>query len=152
MTTNPKLPLSNDERVVLRKAKVKLRELHTFDSEQIAQLLGVSSNRAKTLKGLADFQRVPSVGNKLADRLVFQLNLFSLCEIKEMDGGKLFDELERTLGVWIDSCVEDQIRCVINFANNPESKKQWYDFTNVRKAYRNQVGFPKDRPTKAWYE
>lgn len=44
-------------------------------------------------------------------------------EVKERNGSKLFDELEQKLGVWTDSCVEDQIRCVIHFANNPESKK-----------------------------
>ncbi|GIO25195.1 hypothetical protein J11TS1_37760 [Oceanobacillus sp. J11TS1] len=64
----------------------------------------------------------------------------------------MFDNLEKQLGVWTDSCVEDQIRCVMNYANHPDSNRQWFDFTNERKAYREKVGYPLSRPKKAWYE
>lgn len=146
------LPLTDMEKRKLRKAKVKISELHTFDQEQIAQILDLPVETAKKLKGLADFQSVPSIGYKLAEKLVYQLNLFSLSEMKEKDPAKLFDELEQKLGVWTDSCVEDQIRCVVHYANNPDSSKQWYDFTDERKSYRKKVGFPVNRPIKAWYE
>ncbi|MEH7180182.1 helix-hairpin-helix domain-containing protein [Neobacillus vireti] len=152
MSSIPKLPLTDGEKSKLRKAKVKINEIHTFTREQIALMLDISVDRAKVLKGLADFQSVPSIGSKLSEKLVFELNLFSLSEIKEKDGAKLFDELEQKLGVWTDSCVEDQIRCVINYSNNPESSKQWFDFTEERKSYRDKVGFPSNRPIKAWYE
>lgn len=152
MSSYTKLPLTEGEKLKLRKAKVKIREIHTFDKERLAQMLDVSVERAKVLKGLADFQSVPSIGSKLAEKLVFELNIFSLKEIKAKDGAELFDELEQKLGVWTDSCVEDQIRCVINFSNDLESSKQWFDFTEERKAYRDTVGFPKNRPIKAWYE
>ena len=68
---------------------------------------------------------------------------------RKKNGAKLFDELEQKLGVWTDSCVEDQLRCVIHFANNPESRKQWFDFTEERKTYRDKIGFPKNRPIMA---
>ncbi|MFM1651618.1 helix-hairpin-helix domain-containing protein [Brevibacillus sp. B_LB10_24] len=152
LSSGTKLPLTDCEKSKLRKAKVKISEIHTFSKEQIVQMLDVSVERAKILKGLADFQSVPSIGPKLAERLVFKLNIFSLSEIKAKDAGELFDELEKKSGVWIDSCVEDQIRCVINFSNNLDSSKQWFDFTEDRKAYRDKVGFPKNRPIKAWYE
>lgn len=152
MGSNIKLPLTNEEKSKLRKSKVKVSELHTFNTEKIANTLNIPLSKAKVLKGLAEFQTVPSIGSKLAEKLVFKLNIFSLSEIKEKDGGKVFDELEQKLGVWTDSCVEDQIRCVINYANNPNSSKQWFDFTEERKAYRDRVGFPKNGPTKAWYE
>lgn len=152
MSSGTKLPLTDCEKSKLRKAKVKISEIHTFSKEQIVQMLDVSVERAKILKGLADFQSVPSIGPKLAERLVFKLNIFSLSEIKEKDAAELFDELEKKSGVWIDSCVEDQVRCVINFSNNLDSSKQWFDFTEDRKAYRDKVGFPKNRPIKAWYE
>lgn len=152
MSSNTKLPLTDGEKAKLRKAKVKIRELHTFEREHIAEMLDVSLERAKILKGLADFQSVPSIGSKLAEKLVFELGIFSLSEIKEKNGAKLFDELEQKLGVWTDSCVEDQIRRVIHFANNPESNKQWFDFTEERKTYRDKVGFPENRPIMAWYE
>ncbi|MFB1049399.1 helix-hairpin-helix domain-containing protein [Paraliobacillus sp. JSM ZJ581] len=152
MSSYTKLPLTDGEKDKLRKAKVKIRELHTFNKEHIAVLLDVSYERANILKGLADFQSVPSIGLKLAEKLVFELKLFSLSEIKEKNGAKLFDELEQQLGVWTDSCVEDQIRCVIYFANNPKSSKQWFDFTEERKTYRNKIGFPKNRPITPWHE
>ncbi|RLL48351.1 Pathogenicity locus [Oceanobacillus piezotolerans] len=152
MSSNPKLPLTDSEKSKLRKAKVKISEIHTYNREEIVVMLDISVERANILKGLADFQSIPSIGSKLAEKLVFELNFFSLEDVKGKDGAKLFDELEQKLGVWSDSCVEDQIRCVINFSNNPGSSKQWFDFTEERKAYRDKLGFPKNRPIKAWYE
>ncbi|MEI2357936.1 helix-hairpin-helix domain-containing protein [Mesobacillus zeae] len=55
--------------------------------------------------------------------------------MRQKDGAVLFDLLEKERGVWTDSCVEDQIRCVISFANDPSSNKQWFDFKDERKKY-----------------
>jgi len=30
----------------------------------------------------------------------------------------------------------------VHHANNPGSKKQWWDFTGERKAYRSKYGYP----------
>jgi hypothetical protein len=147
-----KLPLTDAQRSILRKAKIKISDLNTYNSEQIALILNISDQQAKKLKGLAEFQTVPSIGLKLAEKLVYKLNLQSLEEIKDKNGALLFDELEKKLGVWTDSCVEDQLRCVIHYANNQQSSKKWFDFTEERKAFRKKVGFPENRPKKAWYE
>lgn len=152
MSANPKFPLKDNEKTILRNRKVKLKELHTFTTEKIAEMLDIPPDRANVLKGLADFQSVPSIGLKLAEKLVYQLKIYSLSEIKHEDGGKLFDSLEQKLGVWTDPCVEDQIRCVIHYANNPKAYKQWFDFTDERKSYREKNGYPENRPTMAWYE
>ncbi|MDR4889788.1 helix-hairpin-helix domain-containing protein [Fredinandcohnia sp. QZ13] len=152
MSKNPKLPLSLEEKGKLRKAKVKIGEIHKLSTSQIRKTLDVPEERARMIKGLADFQTVPSVGFELASKLVNDLYIFSLQEIIQKDGATLFDLLEKELGVWTDSCVEDQIRCVINYANNTNSNKQWFDFTDERKIYRQMYGYPKDRPQKAWYE
>ncbi|WP_233549531.1 helix-hairpin-helix domain-containing protein [Lysinibacillus yapensis] len=72
--------------------------------------------------------------------------------MKDKNGADLFDELEQRLNVWTDSCVEDQIRCVINYANDSNSSLQWFDFTSERKNYREKVGYPERRPKTAWYE
>lgn len=138
MGLNIKLPLTHEEKSKLRKAKVKITELYTFNTEQIVYMLNVNREKAKVLKGLAEFQTVPSIGHKLAEKLVFKLSVFSLSEIKDKSASQLFDQLEQQLGVWTDGCVEDQIRCVINYANNPKSSKQWFDFTEERKAYRKK--------------
>ncbi|WP_088103058.1 helix-hairpin-helix domain-containing protein [Halalkalibacter urbisdiaboli] len=152
MGLNIKLPLTHEEKLKLRKAKVKISEIHTLSEKQIVHMLSISLEKAQVLKGLAEFQTVPSIGYKLAEKLVFKLSVFSLSDIKDKNGAQLFDQLEKQLGVWTDGCVEDQIRCVINHANNPKSSKQWFDFTEERKAYREIVGYPENRPIKAWYE
>ena len=141
-----KLPLTDDEKSKLRKAKIKMADLHTFTRDEIAQLLDVSDERATILKGLADFQSVPSIGDKLAGKLVHKLNVYSLEEIKDRDAASLFNKLEQINGALTDSCVEDQIRCVIHIANTPGSSKQWFDFTEERKAYREKYGFPDNSP------
>ncbi|THE13042.1 Pathogenicity locus [Bacillus timonensis] len=152
MGTNPKLPLTLEEKGRLRKAKVKIGEIHKLSTSQLRQTIDVPEDRARLIKGLAEFQSVPSIGFELASKLVNNLHILSLQDIKQKDGARLFDLLEKELGVWMDSCVEDQIRCVIHFANNPNNNKQWFDFTDDRKLYRQKYGYPKDRPQKAWYE
>ncbi len=152
MGTNPKLPLALEEKGKLRKAKVKIGEIYKLSTAEIRQILDVPEDRARLIKGLAEFQTVPSIGFELASKLVNHLHIISLQDIKQKDGAALFDLLEKKLGVWTDSCVEDQLRCVINFANDPNSNRQWFDFTDERKQYRQMFGYPKDRPQKAWYD
>ncbi|WP_343327837.1 helix-hairpin-helix domain-containing protein [Lentibacillus saliphilus] len=77
-------------------------------------------------------------------RLKIKLNEFHNLDVDQI--------IEKELGCWTDPCVEDQIICIIHYANRPESDKQWYDFTAERKRYRVQNGYPSDRPQVAWYE
>ncbi|TMN20927.1 helix-hairpin-helix domain-containing protein [Lentibacillus cibarius] len=60
--------------------------------------------------------------------------------------------MEATLGCRTAPCVEDQIICVIHHANHSVSDKQWFDFTEYRKAYRQKFGYPRSRPKIPWYE
>lgn len=152
MSSNPKLELRQNEKAQLRRAKIKISEVHTHGEEKLARILGISDERARTVKALAEFQEVPSIGYELAGKLVHRLGIYSLKELKDKNGAELLNELEQRLGVWTDPCVEDQIRCVVYFANNPSSNKKWFDFTNERKDYRKKNGYPEDRPKKAWYE
>jgi hypothetical protein len=114
-------------------------------------LLNATTERAKEIYALAEFQTAPSVGIKFAEDLVF-LGYYSLNELKEKDGAKLTDEYEQKKGYWIDPCVEDQFRLIVNFANTHDTKKTWWDFTEERKKFRIENGYPKSRPQKAWYE
>ncbi|UOQ92128.1 helix-hairpin-helix domain-containing protein [Halobacillus shinanisalinarum] len=149
---NPKLPFEKDEKAKLRKAKVKISDIHNKEVDELSKILCVPMNRARLIKGLASFQLVPSIGEKLAEKIVHNLEINSLHEIRDENGAELFDKLESNLGVWTDPCVEDQIRCVIYYANHPKSNKQWFDFTEERKLYRQRNGYPESRPKKAWYE
>ncbi len=65
---------------------------------------------------------------------------------------RLNSSFGRTLGYWVDPCVEDALRCIVYHANNPNSDKCWFDFTEGRKSYRAQNGYPATRPSLAWYE
>ncbi|GEN45446.1 helix-hairpin-helix domain-containing protein [Alkalibacillus haloalkaliphilus] len=152
MTATTKLPLTSNERGRLRKNKIKLNEVHYLEIDFLSNVLEVPNERALELRGLAQFQQVPTIGIKLAEKLVNHLKLYSLEEMKKQDGAKLFDQLEERLGVWTDSCVEDQIRCVIHYARKPNNDIKWHDFTQERKSFREKHGYPKTRPTKAWYE
>jgi hypothetical protein len=114
--------------------------------------LNTTKERAKTVRGLASFQQVPSVGPQLAGKMVYHLGLTSLKELKGVDAAELFDQLEVSLGVWTDACVEDQIRCLVHNAENPDSTKVWHEFTRERKAFRKQFGYPSTRPESSWYE
>jgi hypothetical protein len=91
------------------------------------------------------------VGIKFAEDLVF-LGLYSLNELKQKDAAQLTDEYELKKGYWIDPCVEDQFRLVVYFANTNDQTKTWWNFTEERKKFRAENGYPKTRPTTAWFE
>jgi hypothetical protein len=148
---NIKLPLTDIEKASLRKNKIKIVNILDFATDELEVLLNATSERAKEIYALAAFQTIPSIGIKFAEDLVF-LGYYSINELKNKDGAKLTDEYERKKGYWIDPCVEDQFRLVVNFANTNDTKKTWWDFTQERKKYRTENGYPTSRPQEAWYE
>jgi len=149
--TNIKLPLTDIEKANLRKNKIKIANILDFATDELEVLLNATTERAKEIYALTEFQTVPSIGIKFAQDLVF-LGYYSLSELKNKDGAKLTDEFEREKGYWIDPCVEDQFRLVVNFANTNDRTKMWWDFTEERKKFRIKNGYPTNRPQKAWYE
>ena len=149
--TNIKLPLTDFEKANLKKNKIKIAGILDFATDELKILLNTTTKRAKEIHALAEFQTVPSIGIKFAEDLVF-LDYYSLNELKNKDGAKLTDEYEQKKGFWIDPCVEDQFRLVVNYANTNDTKKTWWDFTEERKNFRIKNGYPTNRPQKAWYE
>ncbi|HEY0299175.1 MAG TPA: helix-hairpin-helix domain-containing protein [Arachidicoccus sp.] len=145
---NIKLPLTGIEKANLRKNKIKIANILDFATDELEVLLNATNERAKEIYALAEFQTVPSVGIKFAEDLVF-LGYYSLKELKHKDGAKLTDEYEHKKGYWIDPCVEDQFRLVVYFANTKDATKTWWDFTEERKKFRAENGYPKRRPQKA---
>ncbi len=148
---NIKLPLTETEKASLRKHKVKIANILGFAIDELEVLLNVTTERAKQIYALAEFQTIPSVGIKFAEDLVF-LGYYSLKELKGKDGAKLTDEYEKKIGYWVDPCVEDQFRLVVNFANTNDMTKTWWNFTEERRKFRADNGYPKSRPQKAWFE
>lgn len=146
-----RLDISILEKRKLRANKVKLSEIHHHSVENLRAILGISKIRAMELKALSEFQTVPSIGNRFAQDLI-SLGLYSIKDLNGKDPAKLIDRLERQLGAWIDSCVEDQMRLCIYYAEHFHSGVNWWDFTKDRKAFRQQYGYPASRPKRPWYQ
>ena len=149
--TNIKLPLTVDEKANLRKSGIRMSSVLDFSVDELEVLLDATPERAREVHALAEFQTIPSVGLKFAEDLVF-LGYYSISELKNKDGAKLTDEYERKKGCWTDPCVEDQFRLVVHYANTKDPKKTWWDFTEERKRFRMENGYPVTRPQKAWFE
>ncbi len=145
------LPLTKAEKLCLRNNKVKISDILEYAPDELEILIGVTNERAKEIYALAEFQTIPSIGVKFAEDLVF-MGFYSIKELKNKDGSKLTDEYEKKKGFWIDSCLEDQFRLIVYFANTDDTTKRWWDFTEERKKFRLDNGYPNDRPTMAWYE
>lgn len=135
----------------LRALKIKKSELHLHKIEVLQKLLTTSKIRAMELFALSEFQSLPSIGIRFAHDLI-GMGYYSLRDLKRKGGAKLTDQFELQKGVWIDPCVEDQFRLVVHFANHPNSKLNWWNFTPERKAFREKNGYPSTRPKKPWFE
>ncbi|MBW7475387.1 helix-hairpin-helix domain-containing protein [Paenibacillus oenotherae] len=150
MAAAPKLPLSSQEKANLRALKIKLNEIADMEVSQLALILQTTEQRAGAIRGLAQFQSIPSIGPKVAQRLV-DLGYCSLESLKNRDGAGLIDQWEQASGYWEDPCLEDAFRCLVHHANNPGSSRAWHDFTAERQQYRVQHGYPASRPAVAWH-
>lgn len=146
-----RLDITSAEKRALRANKVKRREIHHLSVEQLRAMLGVSDIRAMELRALSEFQTIPSIGIRFAQDLI-SLGFYSIRELNGKDPAKLVDRLERQLGAWIDPCVEDQMRLCTHYAAHLDDRMNWWDFTNERKAFRQQYGYPASRPKRPWYQ
>lgn len=148
---NIKLPLTTVEKLNLRQHKVKIIDIANYTVDEVEVLLHTSPTRAKEIFALAQFQTIPSIGIKFAEDLVF-LGYYTIQDLENKDGALLTNDYEQKKGFWVDPCVEDQFRLVVNFAQTNDSTKNWWHFTQERKKYRSENGYPQNRPKKAWYE
>ncbi len=146
-----RLDILIQEKRKLRANKIKLSEIHHHSVENLRAILGISKIRAMELRALSEFQTIPSIGVGFAQDLI-SLGYYSIQELKGKDPAKLVDRLERQLGAWIDPCVEDQMRLCIHYAEHFDNRVNWWDFTKERKAFRQQYGYPANRPKTPWHE
>jgi len=149
--TKIKLDLLPAEKHKFRANNIKLSDITIHSPDELSIMLNVSIIRAMEIFALVEFQSIPSIGIKFARDLI-SMGYYSLDELKDKDGAKLIDDLELSMGTWIDPCVEDQCRLVVDYANNKDSNKRWWDFTEERKKHRSEYGYPSNRPTKGWFE
>lgn len=148
---NIKFNLSNAEKSTLRRKKMRQSDLLDLAIDEIEIALEVPFVRAREIHALAEFQSIPSVGIKFAEDLIF-LGYYSVRELKSKDPARLVEAYEKKKGYWVDPCVEDQFRLIVDFAKHQDYTRKWWDFTAVRKKYRLENGYPSDRPMTPWYE
>jgi hypothetical protein len=137
---NIDLELSSAEKSILKAKKISQKALQSYAADEIVSVLEATDQRAKTLQALVAFQSVPSIGIAFAKDLM-RTGYYSLEQLRNRQGAELFDAFEKMNGYHTDPCVEDQFRLVVHYANNPGSNKKWWDFTNERKVYREQVPY-----------
>jgi len=145
------LPLTDLEKASLKRSKVKFSEVLNYAPDELEILLNATPERAREIHALAEFQTIPSIGIKFAEDLVF-MGYYSIDELKNKDGAQLTDEYELKKGFRVDSCVEDQFRLAVYFAQTKDATKTWWNFTSERKKYRLENGYPVSRPEKLWYD
>ncbi len=148
---NIKIELTTSEKQKLRSNKVKINDITNFAIDEIEVLIGASFERAREVYALVEFQMIPSIGIKFAEDLV-SMGYYSINELEDKDGAKLIEDFELLKGYWIDPCVEDQFRLVVNYANTKDKSKKWWDFTEERKKFRLENGYSNKRPKKAWHD
>ncbi len=149
---NPtQLPFTKNEKESLIKHKIKIGNLFDYAPDEWELLLNITSERARELQALAEFQTIPSIGIQFAKDLVF-MGFYSINELKEKNPALLTDAYEQKKGYWMDPCVEDQFRLAVYVANTHDDTKKWWNFTSERKQYRLENGYPKNRPSLSWYE
>jgi hypothetical protein len=149
--SNIKLDLMPAEQHRLKTHKIRALDIIKYTIDELSTLLNVPMIRAMEIHALVEFQSIPSIGIKFAKDLI-SLGYYSLEELKDKDGANLIEDLEILTGAWIDPCVEDQCRLVVHYANNRDDSKKWWDFTEERKKYRIENGYPSNRPVKPWSE
>ncbi|MEL6560953.1 MAG: helix-hairpin-helix domain-containing protein [Bacteroidota bacterium] len=151
MKASIQLNLTDAERKNLRKHKIRKADISGFAPDELEEILQVSTQRAREILALIDFQQIPSVGIKFAEDLIY-LGYYAVDSLKGLDGARLVEEFEASKGYQIDSCVEDQFRLAVYFADTGDRSKNWWDFTAERKQYRAENGYPQNRPTAIWHE
>jgi hypothetical protein len=146
-----RLNLTDAEKQKLKENKVRVAGILNFAVDELEVMLDVPFERAREIHALVEFQTIPSIGIRFAEDLIF-LGYYSINELKGKDGSILTQEYEQKKGYWIDPCVEDQFRLVVYYANTNDKIKKWWNFTEERKRYRTEHGYPANRPQKAWHE
>lgn len=149
--TNINIKLTIAEKQKLRANKLKIADILDFAVDELEVMLDVPFERAREIAALTQFQTIPSVGLKFAEDLIF-MGYYSIPELSGKNGAKLIDEYEMKKGYWVDPCVEDQFRLVVHYAENKDNTLKWSDFTDERKKYRHENGYPANRPKTAWHE
>jgi len=84
---------------------------------------------AKQKIALTEFQKISSIGPKLAAIFTDELGFRQIADLKNENPDKLFLKFLAIRGEQQCRCVLYSFRCVVAFARKPHTKK-WWDFKN----------------------
>ncbi len=78
---------------------------------------------------LADFERIPGVGRKMAEKLVL-LGYHRVADLKKADPEEMYLRYSTLVGAPVDRCVLYVWRIAVDYAHHPEraGRKQWWDY------------------------
>lgn len=129
----PKLSLSPQERLLLRRAHLARVDLVRLDANKLVQATqgGLPRPRAQELVASAQFQQLPNVGPSVASDLL-RLGLRNLMDVKKADPEVLLAKLERLAGKQ-DPCVGDVLHSAVWHARNPKApERPWWEWSRKR--------------------
>ncbi len=131
---SPQLALSNNERQLLRQAKIKRVGLAELTADHLIDI-GFDKKRAAYIIALSQFQTLASVGLASANDF-WAIGLRSLNDLKQADPFTMYEQLrKKTAKGQLDRCVEDVCRCAVaqvKCLNLSEEKKQWWYWFSQR--------------------
>ena len=78
---------------------------------------------------LEEFQKISSIGPKLAAIFVDKLGFWQIADLKNENPDKLFLRFLAIRGEQQCRCILYSFRCVVAFARKPHAKN-WWDFKN----------------------
>ncbi|MGC4114122.1 MAG: helix-hairpin-helix domain-containing protein [Myxococcales bacterium] len=129
----PKLTLSPQERLLLRRAHLARVDLVRLDANKLVQATqgALPKPRAQELVASAQFQQLPNVGPSVAADLL-RLGLRNLMDVKKADPDALLARLEKLAGRQ-DPCVGDVLQSAVWHARNPKSpERPWWEWSRQR--------------------
>lgn len=129
-----KVALTSREARLLKEAKISKKELCKFSEEVLHQMTGIERERCLKIITLALFQRLGSVGPKLAEK-IWMLGIHSFDSLARANPAKMYYDFTRIIAKKVDPCVEDVFRCAVaqaKFPQLPDIYKQWWRWQGDR--------------------
>lgn len=133
-SSGPSLALSDVERAVLRKVRIRTAELARLPVADLVSATGWNRDRCRVLCALAQLQSLGSVGPSLA-RQMLMLGFDGIDSLRGADPAEMYHRMCRLAGHRVDPCVEDVFRCAVaqaRFPDLPPEYRDWWRWTARR--------------------
>lgn len=94
--------------------------------------------KANSPREALNLEDIPSVGRAIVNDLKM-LGITKPAQLKNMDGIKLYEKLNRITGKKHDPCVADVFMAAVGFMSGSKARP-WWKFTSKRKGIMNRNG------------